>query len=254
MIPFTSSLLENQSPWLSSHIENLIETDLKAAEHFFAENKKNGHMYAEVTPFGNRVVRVDGFEGAVKISKLAAFLTNAALNAVLMESDAEERLAGLEIVKQVRQLNAKTRRELKTQNIFTRFAAQNWISDSNTKRLETPEFYFRTYNRAQFKKDFPVPPKTTQEGISTFDHMKDFDPTARDFPTRYLDVHTKQIVTRKDSKLADKENLMPISELRSFKRQVFTVKTKDINTQLKKAKQAVAKALEIISAVAPQAA
>lgn len=243
---------------LENHLKSLFAGDLQSTEQFFDEKMSSGSMQAHVTTFGRRTITVEGYEGSVTISKVIQLLVARGFDCVQLELGAAERLAGLELVNKVRTLNKQTTQQLKTQNIFTRFAAKIGAMKTNAERLYAPELLFKTYNMAQFQKEFPHVMKTSiQKSKKTSRHsiekintkfraMFTVDPSHKNLSKRFVEQATGRIVTDTEE-VGLEVDLGTIPT--SLQYTAFVLPRKEITKQLKLTRQATQNILNASQAI-----
>lgn len=151
---------------LRTHLNNLdfarqlvlVEQLLNQPEPM--EQKREPHVQAKVTFWGSRVVKVKGYTGTVSIDFLAKKIYQAGRKRCNADNmTIEERLAGLETTKKIKNFYKITDDEKKNSNFFTRFLV--WIREFTFNPYTTrfyleddAELQFRGFNREKFIQHF----------------------------------------------------------------------------------------------------
>ncbi len=226
---------------LEQHIESLFNKgNLTSVNQFFAKNRDK--TTAQLTSFGYRTLTVEGFEGSITFSKINCLLAQAAIDTILLEKGANERLKGIALTNRLVSLYDQTEKQAKAQNVFTRFAATQLINDTRSS-LDNCKIFFQSYNLAQFQKKMshidlnasstPAQETPKIEKIETHSSkMYAFDPS--DVAQRYVEKATGRIVSGKEADTISDVRYITDSE----KKTIFVVSRSQIKKLPKTSKQA----------------
>jgi hypothetical protein len=136
--------------------------NVKEALHVLVEiNEKfaNKKFYSDVTFWGTRVLKEKGHSSSVKLDKISG-LVKEMCDIAIDDLTPQERIAGVEMVRKLKQFYENTDIQLKTKNIFTRFLV--WIRELTQIEAFTIrdkvdcqlENDFLTYSKPQFIQQF----------------------------------------------------------------------------------------------------